>query len=322
MSVAVDRCETCGGLVDLEDLFCANCGREVPDHDDARKGTLALGARGFGCKNCGASMAYDAGSQALKCPFCGSASLEEDGIKGVLAPELILPFVIDQAGAEGSLRGWLGSSFWHPNDLNAAAVLTDLKAIYVPYWIFHAHVQTHWTADTVRTPPGAMAPWFPVSGYGEHDYQDLWVPASEGISAKELDAVGPYDASVGVAPESVDLGGVTVEQFSVSRRYARPLAQERVEDMERGGIAAELGGPGRNIKVSTIMIDATSRAAMAPVYVMAYRYRDRLFRFVLNGQTGKFTGRAPISATKVIGVVLGTIAVAALIVGGLILILR
>jgi hypothetical protein len=61
---------------------------------------------------------------------------------------------------------------------------------------------------------------------------------------------------------------------------------------------------------------------MAPVYVMAYRYRDRLFRFVLNGQTGKFTGRAPISASKVVGVVLASIAVAALVVGGMLLIFR
>jgi hypothetical protein len=37
---------------------------------------------------------------------------------------------------------------------------------------------------------------------------------------------------------------------------------------------------------------------------MAYRYRDHVFRFIVNGQTGKSTGQAPVSFRK-IGAVVG-----------------
>ena len=33
---------------------------------------------------------------------------------------------------------------------------------------------------------------------------------------------------------------------------------------------------------------------------MAYRYRDELFRFVMNGQSGRFVGQAPTSWRKIV----------------------
>lgn len=313
MSVELERCDTCGALVDLEDLFCANCGTEVPDHQQSNMTRLPLQAKNFQCKGCGASMNYDADAQTLKCPFCGSVDLQEDPTKGILAPEYVVPFSLDRIAAETHLRNWLGSSFWHPSDLRSAAQLTELRAVYVPFWIFDTHVQTHWTADTSRTPPGAHASWYPVAGQGDRDYADVWIPASAGIPARELAAVEPFDLSAAVPPDKVDLEDVTVEQMTVSRRYARPLAQSRLEAMESQAVAGHVPGSSRHIHVNVLMDGATSRAALVPVYVMAYLYRDRVYRFVVNGQTGKATGTAPVAANKVLSVI-GIIAVVILII--------
>src|SRR5262249_23656659 len=133
VSATVDRCATCGALVDVEDLFCANCGTEIPDARPEDRKVIALGAKNFECKGCGATMNYDAGAQSLKCPFCGSVDLVEEPTKGLLAPDFVIPFAIDRNEAEGRLRQWLGSSFWHPNDLRTASQLTDMKAVFLPF---------------------------------------------------------------------------------------------------------------------------------------------------------------------------------------------
>jgi ABC-type Fe3+ transport system permease subunit len=39
---------------------------------------------------------------------------------------------------------------------------------------------------------------------------------------------------------------------------------------------------------------------LLPVWSVAYRYREQVYRFLLNGQTGKATGQAPTSWQKVI----------------------
>jgi hypothetical protein len=222
-----------------------------------------------------------------------------DQSKGILAPELVIPFTIDRSQAEQHLREWLGSSFWHPRDLRAAAQMTELRAVYVPFWIFSTRVHTHWTGDTSRTPSGAHASWYPVYGWAEHDYDDLWIPASSGVPLAELHAVLPFDPSTAVAPDKVDLVDITVEQFSVSRRYARPLAQRLVASLETQAAAREIPGSSRNVHVNVLMEGATSRAALAPIFVMAYRYQGALYRYVVNGQTGKATGSAPTSMGKV-----------------------
>jgi hypothetical protein len=38
---------------------------------------------------------------------------------------------------------------------------------------------------------------------------------------------------------------------------------------------------------------------LLPVWIMAYRFGDRVFRFLVNGQTGRATGDAPVSWKKI-----------------------
>jgi predicted RNA-binding Zn-ribbon protein involved in translation (DUF1610 family) len=303
MTLTVDRCESCGGLVDAEDLFCANCGTAVPDRRASELKRLAVGAKNFQCKGCGASMNYDATAQTLKCPFCGSVDLIESQSPGILAPDYVIPFVLDQGAAEARLRNWQGSSFWHPNDLRTTAQLTELRAVYIPFWVFTTQVKTYWTADTSQVPAGASASWFPIAGADERQYQGVWIAASAGIRSRDLNAIGPFDTKTAVPPDQVNLSDVTVEQFTVSRRYARPMAQAQLEFLESQAVDREAPGRHRNIHINLLMEGAESQAALAPVFVMAYRYRDHIYQFVVNGQNGRSTGTAPISIAKIAGVI-------------------
>jgi hypothetical protein len=65
----------------------------------------------------------------------------------------------------------------------------------------------------------------------------------------------------------------------------------------------------RKVQAYVLRVGARSHAALAPVYVMAYRYRDRVFPFVANGQNGHATGTALIAATKVFGVITAVVLV-------------
>ena len=42
-----------------------------------------------------------------------------------------------------------------------------------------------------------------------------------------------------------------------------------------------------------------------PVWMLSTSYRDRIYRFAMNGQTGKFVGEAPVSWGKFWGWLLG-----------------
>jgi hypothetical protein len=57
------------------------------------------------------------------------------------------------------------------------------------------------------------------------------------------------------------------------------------------------------MKVNVRLEGLTSEPVLLPVWIVAYRYRDQLFRFLINGQTGQASGQAPVSWAKVFGVV-------------------
>lgn len=303
MNDLLAKCEVCGALLDEEDLFCANCGTEAPDQQatSAPVAQSRASTHNFRCQGCGASMSYDARAGALRCPFCGSEELEAQLDARVLAPQGVVPFQLEKQRAVGIMRDYLGRGFWRPGDLSQRADVVEMTPVYVPYWVFRAKTHTYWTADTSQTPAGARGDWFPLSGEHRGVYEGVLVGASGALTPGETTALCPFNLATALHPDEIDLECVTVEQFTVMRKYARPLARTGLERLETEACAGRyVPGRSRNVRVNTRIEDLTSEPMLLPVFVMAYRYQERVFRFLVNGQTGKATGEAPLSKTKMV----------------------
>jgi predicted RNA-binding Zn-ribbon protein involved in translation (DUF1610 family) len=302
MSSITQKCTVCGSWIDEEDLFCANCGTAVPGapSDAKAAGSSMLVADNFKCRNCGAAMSYDAGAEALRCPFCGSLDMAPQPDHKVLTPQSVVPFQIKREEAVATMRDWLGKGFWRPSELAEKACVVKMTPVYVPYWVFQATTHTFWTADTNQTPPSARGDWFPLSGEHHGSYPGLVIGAGSALTPAETDAVCPFDFASAVAPEQVDLKNSIVEEFSRPKKYARPLALEGLERLETQACTAEyVPGRARNVHVNVQATEMTGEPVLLPVWIMAYQFRDKLYRFLINGQTGRATGQAPLSWTKV-----------------------
>ncbi len=300
MADLLNKCSVCLALVDEEDLFCANCGTETPPQGPVSNTTIGTSTHNFQCQGCGASMSYDASAQALRCPFCGSTNLADQPDSKSLAPQRVVPLAIDLDTAIHTMRQWLARGFWRPGDLAARAAITKMTPVYVPYWVFSATTWTNWTADTSQTPIGSRGDWFPLAGEHHGNYTGVLVGASSVLTPAETSAICPFDLSLGVPPQQVDLENVIVEQFRVQRKYARPIARQGFENLERHACAAFVPGRNRNLKVNVRLEGLSSEPVLLPVWVMAYEYQNQVFRFLLNGQTGKATGQAPTSWRKIV----------------------
>jgi hypothetical protein len=74
---------------------------------------------------------------------------------------------------------------------------------------------------------------------------------------------------------------------------ARAVAGRRVA-------AARLRKRGwRNLHVELLLRDLTTRRLALPAYIVAYRYRGRVYRALVGGQRGTVIGRAPLSAARI-----------------------
>jgi DNA-directed RNA polymerase subunit RPC12/RpoP len=303
------KCQVCRGLIDEEDLFCANCGTEAPlrevDGELPARGQDKSGmpTHSFECGGCGASMSYDASARTLRCPFCGSERLEKRADERTLAPNRVIPFRVGREAALATMRKWLGRGFFRPSDLSERAAVDKMAAVYVPYWIFQARTHTYWTADTNELPASARGDWRPLFGEHRGEHAGVLVGASGALSSHETHALCPFDLAQGVEPDQVDLENATFEKFKVGRKYARPLARQGLEEIEAETCEATyVPGRARNCKVNSLVEGLASEPVLLPVWIMAYRYNERFFRFLVNGQTGTATGEAPTSWKKILAV--------------------
>lgn len=259
-------------------------------------------------------MNYDASVQTLACPFCGSEKVEEQKQTRTLAAKSVIPFEVDQTRAQGILRHWLGASFWRPSDLAKTAVVEKLTRVFVPYWAFSANTFTYWTADSSQTPPGARGDWVPMFGHHRSHYDDVLIGASSVLSPQETHALCPFDLSKGKPKKDVPMDGIINERFVVQRKYARPLARQSIEQLERQACDVYVPARSRNVKVNVRLEGLQSTPILLPVWIMAYRYKGEIYRFLVNGQNGQHTGSAPFSYMKLM-MILGGVGLVALLIG-------
>lgn len=73
------------------------------------------------------------------------------------------------------------------------------------------------------------------------------------------------------------------------------------------------GDTHRNLQVQTVFSALAYKNALLPVWIAAYDYRGKPYRFLVNGVTGKCTGTAPWSWIKVTLAILAGLTILAIV---------
>jgi hypothetical protein len=74
----------------------------------------------------------------------------------------------------------------------------------------------------------------------------------------------------------------------------------------------DIGGDRQRIhSINTDIQDVTFKHILLPVWVAAYKYKGKSYRFVVNGRTGRVQGERPYSAFKITLAVIAGLIIAA-----------
>lgn len=328
-------CEGCGADLRWDPgvtaLKCPYCGMEknvAPSAEQIRERPIDAALRsprdlGWGaerkvvaCKRCGAHTTLDPHVAASACAFCGtSAVVEAPANASVVRPEGLLPFRITRESALQSFRAWLSKLWLRPNDLKRASRVDKLQGAYIPFWTFDAATQSWWTAEAgyyyyvdVRVREnGKMVTrrerrvrWEPASGTLQKFFDDVPVPASRGIDDALCRDIEPYPTAELTPYDPSYLSGFLAEENAIDLPEALETAKNRMREEIRSACANEVpGDTHRNLNVQSVFSAVAYKNALLPVWVAAYDYHGKPYRFLVNGVTGKCTGTAPWSWIKV-----------------------
>ncbi len=313
-------CESCGSPVDNDDKFCPACGTPQPEAAPAAPGQRI--SRYFACENCGAKVATDPDQRSYVCPFCDSTYVVEYSpqLTGRQDPEFVIGFRITPEESLTKFKQWIGRGNWfRPGDLRMAQVAEKMRGVYLPFWAFTMLAQSRWSAQigeywyrtetytttengktVTRTRQVRETEWWNLAGQHHRYYNGFLVSGSQGLPQQQAEWIKPFQlpALKRYTPEY--LAGWLCEEYSVEREVAEDICRREFERQEHDNIAAFLpGDTNRGLDVRTAFSHVTSDLCLLPIYLVSYRYRDQLYRFLVNGQTGKVAGEKPVSWLKI-----------------------
>lgn len=256
------------------------------------------------CGRCGAVETLEPGVRASSCAFCGTPGVvEAPPDADLVRPQGVLPFRIPRDQAVGRFRSWLKSLWFRPGDLSRFARLDNVRGVYVPFWTFDAATFSRWRAESGRrvgSGKNARIVWTPAAGTLEHFFDDLPVPASRGLDADLARGLEPFPTAELVPYDPAYLAGFLAEEHGLALGEAWTTGKARMEATLRAACRAEVPGQHcRNLTVETRWSGLAFKSGLLPVWIAAYQYRGRPYRYLVNGATGLAAGTAPWSWIKI-----------------------
>jgi LSD1 subclass zinc finger protein len=252
------------------------------------------------CGKCGAEEILDGVHFATRCSFCGTALVSKSYAGRHVKPRAIVPFQVDKRAAHEAFRRWLGTRWLAPGDLKRYARTDEsLNGVYMPYWTYDCETVSDYEGARGERRDKATT-WTQVSGTIRHFHDDVLVPASHSLPATLQRSLSGWNTAALVPYKPEYVSGFHAEAYQVDLAASYPLARRTIDENIRRLIGREIGGAAQRIdRVDTRYGRFTFKHVLLPAWVSAYRYRDKVYRFVVNAQTGHTSGEAPWSWWKV-----------------------
>lgn len=259
------------------------------------------------CRFCGAAIETDGTAAATHCPYCDNELIINDQLSGSIKPNAIIPFSVDKDAAIAAVKKHFKGKRLLPNDFAAEHKLGKITGVYVPFWLFDSGIDGNMNlnATDVRHYSDSDYNYTETKHYlvtvdGEMKFSKIPVDGSEKMDNDLMDALEPFDYSGLKEFEPAYLSGFLADRFDEDPDESLPRASERMNNSAAEifmGCADEFGSV--SVKSSNMkLVDPSVKYVLLPVYLLNLKYKDKNYRFAVNGQTGKVVGELPISKIK------------------------
>lgn len=268
------------------------------------------------CKSCGYEVVIDAAEAATKCSFCGSSYIVSNDESAGIAPESLIPFKISEKTALEMFTKWVKKKWFAPKALKTNYKADKINGVYIPCWTYDAITQSYYTAEVgtyyyvpetytengeTKTRQVRKTSWRPISGDCSLSFDDVLVNASQKTEGKLMKALEPFELNDLTGYDAKFLSGFAAERYSVSVKDGWGDAKEYIDDYIRSDVRSRVHGDEvRGINISTSYFDVKFKHILLPVWISAYTYKNKVYRYMVNGQTGEVQGHAPVSVLKIL----------------------
>ncbi len=267
------------------------------------------------CTHCGAIIEMDENSTATTCPYCDSPFVSVSKQMTRIPPDGILPFKVNKNKVDQIFRDWLKGRWLAPSSLKRLAEKGRIQAVYLPFWVFDAHVDCVYKADggihrqeTFRNSKGEMqtrivTDWYPTKGSIHHFFDDVAIIASQSVDRSLVRGIrNDYSTAKTYAFDDRFLAGFGAEIYGIEMPDAHNEAVREMNDsmyvLVQNDVLQRYNEV-RNIRMNLNFSDEKFKQLLLPIYVTAYGFEGKTYQVLVNGETGEISGEYPKSYLKI-----------------------
>lgn len=340
-SVDTSSCPGCGADMvfepDKQQLHCPFCDKTVGvekflaservlDFSLDNSRSWSKETRVFHCSSCGAETVFDKNEFAKVCPFCDSTAItQSQDLEGV-RPDSVLPFRISKDSAGKSFAKWAKSKPFAPSGFKKNKAIESVKALYTPAWTFDANTHSLYdgvVGDYYYVTVGSgkdqrterRVRYRNVAGQFGQFFDDVLVNAGAQVDEKTFNKLAPYPVKEAVRYDKNFLAGYHADYYKKSLRDGYGEAKQRIDSTIRSSIISSLHcDVVSHLNIRTRYSGNTFKYLLLPIYCCTYIYKEKVYRFFINGATAEVFGKSPVSPLRVTGLVLGILGIIAIVI--------
>ncbi len=199
--------------------------------------------------------------------------------------------------------------------------------MYLPFWTFDCSTESSYTGErgidhtrqesytddkgNRQTRSVTYTTWSPVSGNVTDTFDDILIEGSNTLPKPILRALEPWDLKNVVTYNDQYLSGFRTENFQVDLPTAYNEGKNRMKEAITQTIQRDIGGNRQRIhSINTDYRNPTFKYVLLPVWISAYKYKEKVYQFIINARTGEVQGNRPYSALKIALAVIAGVVIA------------
>lgn len=303
------KCDYCGGEFTLEEMkkHSDNASTDKKNRKEPKDDYDEYIS--YHCESCGAEIIADSETSATFCVYCGNTAILKSKLSGKFSPDLVIPFKKTKEEAIEAFKGLSKGRPLMPKDFNNEKNIEKIRGIYIPFWLFdinnsgdinmNATIVKSWTLGDVHY---TQTDYYRLIRGGTMDYIKVPVDGSTRFDNDIMNTIEPFDYNELETYNHAYLSGFYAERYDQEPDVVFPEAADRSINSTKEMLKNDTKYYTTKIITENNLV-ATEKEryyALLPVWMVNVKYKDKMYLFAMNGQTGEFIGNIPLNVGKAI----------------------
>lgn len=300
------KCRNCGGNTiyspEHKGMYCPYCDSENSQERTDEQSELKI------CPNCSGELNVEEHTSALQCPYCDHYIILNERVEGAYAPVKIIPFKLSKEMVKNMMKDNFCKKIFAPTDFLSEVKLNSMTGEYVPFWLYDYETRCFYEGEGTKVRVSVIGDteitetsFYHVVRDINIRYQGIPADASTKMTDDIMDLMEPYQYQEMVDFDPEYMSGFLGEKYNMPSSDVEFRARNKMSESAETYLNQSISGymrlahHNKNINVGK----QNAQYVLLPVWKYIYKYKEELYPFYINGQTGKIIGKVPVSRAKV-----------------------